>query len=848
MPAAPSPTSASRTGGPRTCPSRKGQWNFDEIRFTYYRDRVAGLRGLQGRPARLLAREQRQGLGHRLRLRRGQARPRQEAAAADRRVAPMQAFAFNLRRPQFQDPRVRQAFNLAFDFEWANKQLFYDQYVRVSSYFDNSELKATGLAAGPRAGDPERGRGATCRPRSSPPSGRTRSTSRPKTARKHLAQAAKLLAEAGWKPKDGVLTTRDGVQLTAEFLLVQPDFERIVLPYKAALEKLGIKATCASSTPRSTSAASTPSTSTSSWRASPQSLSPGNEQRDFWGSEAADKEGSRNVIGIKNPAVDKLIDRSSSPRIAPSWSPPRARSTACCSGTTTSCRSGICPSSAWRIGTCSAGRTSCPRAAPSFLRVWWYDEAAAKRLADARGNERHARRQACGMTACRSCRPGVGCLPLAAGALPAGAARSRPPSRGTACPPSASSSIRPTSSISTTSIPTRPRAAASPPSAPARITTFDSFNSFILKGDAAQGLELLLRQPDGARLRRARCRLRPGRAHRPSVAADGMSVTFRLRPEAKFADGIADHRRRRRLLLQHPQGEGPPALPRRSCATSIKVEALDPLHRALHLQGHADARPAADRGRRCRSCPRPTTPRASSSRPRSSRRWARAPTRSATSSRAPSSPTSAATTTGPRTCRSTAAASTSTRSATSTSATAPPRSRASRPAPTTCARSSPRATGPPPTTSRPSRRAASCALTLPDEKPVRRAGLLPQHAPGQVRRSARAQGARLRLRLRVDQQEPLLRPLHAHRELLRELRHEGRRQAGARRSWRCSSRSATSCRRRCSSEPYTVRRSRTASRRRTAKPAARGRRKPARVRPAAERRRTASASTPRARC
>jgi microcin C transport system substrate-binding protein len=131
----------------------------------------------------------------------------------------------------------------------------------------------------------------------------------PQDARKHLGEAAKLLAEAGWTPKNGVLTNAKGEELTAEFLLVQPDFERIVQPYKAVLDKLGIKA-------------SLRIVDTSQYQrrhdtfdfdiivaSFPQSESPGNEQRDFWGSEAADKEGSRNVIGIKNPAVDKLIDR-----------------------------------------------------------------------------------------------------------------------------------------------------------------------------------------------------------------------------------------------------------------------------------------------------------------------------------------------------------------------------------------------------------------------------------------------------------------------------------------------------------------------------------------------------------
>ena len=220
----------------------------------------------------------------------------------------MQSFAFNIRRPQFQDPRVRRAFNLAFDFEWANKNLFYDQYARIGSYFDNSELKATGLPQGRELEILKEVKDQV------PPEVFTTEWKNPvnvtpEDARKHLGEAAKLLAEAGWHAKNGVLTNAQGAELTAEFLLVQPDFERIVLPYKAALDKLGIKA-------------SLRIVDTSQYQrrhdtfdfdiivaSFPQSESPGNEQRDFWGSEAADKEGSRNVIGIKNPAIDKLIDK-----------------------------------------------------------------------------------------------------------------------------------------------------------------------------------------------------------------------------------------------------------------------------------------------------------------------------------------------------------------------------------------------------------------------------------------------------------------------------------------------------------------------------------------------------------
>ena len=299
-------------------------------------------------------------------------------------VAPMQAFAFNTRRPQFKDPRVRHAFNLAFDFEWANRNLFYDQYTRIGSFFDNSELKASGLPQGRELEILNEVRSEV------PPEVFTQEWKNPvnrapNDARKHLAMAAKLLGEAGWHPKGGALVNDKGVQLSAEFLLVQPDFERIVLPYKAALEKLGVKANVRI-------------VDTSQYirrvetfdfdimvASFAQSESPGNEQRDFWGSAAADKDGSRNVVGIKNPAVDKLIDKIILAKhrddlvaatraldrvllwnhyVVPQWHLPFVRM------------------ALWDMYRRPA---KLPSRNPSFLRVWWYDEGAAKRIADARG-------------------------------------------------------------------------------------------------------------------------------------------------------------------------------------------------------------------------------------------------------------------------------------------------------------------------------------------------------------------------------------------------------------------------------------------------------------------------------
>ena len=129
-------------------PVAKGQWNFDEIRFDYFRDRVPAFEAFKATQLDYWPEYSAKTWAMAYdfdAVKRGWVKREQFPVST---VAPMQAFAFNIRRPQFQDPRVRRAFNLAFDFEWSNKNLFYDQYARVGSYFDNSELKAIGLPNG----------------------------------------------------------------------------------------------------------------------------------------------------------------------------------------------------------------------------------------------------------------------------------------------------------------------------------------------------------------------------------------------------------------------------------------------------------------------------------------------------------------------------------------------------------------------------------------------------------------------------------------------------------------------------------------------------------------------------
>ncbi len=228
-----------------------------------------------------------------------------------KQVEGMQCWVFNLRRAKFQDARVRQAFNHAFDFEWANTNLFYGQYKRSRSYFNNSEMEAKGLpdAAELAILDPLKDK--------LPPEVFTTEYANPvnpnsQERRKNLRQAAKLLNEAGWtvtqNGNKSVLQNAKGEQLTVEFLIDSPLFERIALPYQQQLELLGIGVRLRTID----SAQYTRQVETFDFDVIVgnfgQSLSPGNEQREFWGSEAAKRNGSRNVIGISDPAVDSLIE------------------------------------------------------------------------------------------------------------------------------------------------------------------------------------------------------------------------------------------------------------------------------------------------------------------------------------------------------------------------------------------------------------------------------------------------------------------------------------------------------------------------------------------------------------
>ncbi|GGE33324.1 ABC transporter substrate-binding protein [Agaricicola taiwanensis] len=291
-------------------PVNRGINNFDEISYDYFRDRTVALEAFKADQFdyNLEASAKEWATSYKF--------PAVEQGKVklemfeDSGSGIMQAFAFNIRREKFADPRVRRAFNLTLDFEEMNRTLFYGQYKRIDSYFFGTELASSGIPQGLEREILETVKDDI------PPEVFTKPYTNPtgtgrEVMREHLLEARRLLKEAGWDIPDGerVLKNAKGQPLTVEFLLVQPSFERVVLFMKPSLERLGIQVNVRivdDSQYVNRVRGRDYDVIVTGWA---QSLSPGNEQRYFWGSGAADDPGSQNFVGIKNPAVDKLIDR-----------------------------------------------------------------------------------------------------------------------------------------------------------------------------------------------------------------------------------------------------------------------------------------------------------------------------------------------------------------------------------------------------------------------------------------------------------------------------------------------------------------------------------------------------------
>ncbi|HEY1257970.1 MAG TPA: extracellular solute-binding protein [Stellaceae bacterium] len=289
-------------------PVGKGRFNVDAIRYDYYRDATVALEAFKAGQYDLRLENSSKDWAT------GYNSPALRAGLIKKEAIPnqlpsgMQGFGYNLRRPIFQDPRVREALAYAFDFEWSNKNLFYGAYTRTRSYFDNSELAATGVPKGEELKILEPFRGQI------PEAVFTTEYDPPKydgsgNIREGLRKALKLLKEAGWSFKgEKLVNDKTGQPFEFEFLLDNPQFERIVLPFADNLKRMGI-----------TARVRTVDTAQYQRRMETfdydmtvvlfgESLSPGNEQREYFGSAAADQQGSGNLLGVKSKVVDQLIE------------------------------------------------------------------------------------------------------------------------------------------------------------------------------------------------------------------------------------------------------------------------------------------------------------------------------------------------------------------------------------------------------------------------------------------------------------------------------------------------------------------------------------------------------------
>nr|WP_092007479.1 extracellular solute-binding protein [Polaromonas sp. OV174] len=289
-------------------PSRKGQFNFDRITFKIYLDETSRFEGLKAGEYDFLREFISRNWARQYTGKQFSSGELVKRAFENRNPGDFQGYVFNLRKPKFQDVRVRQAIGLAMDFEWMNRQLFYGLYKRVNGYFPNSEFHAEGLPKPDELAllEPLR---AKLNPAVFGPVPLSPSTTPPGSLRENLRQAQALLKEAGWTYRDGALRNAQGEAFTMEFLNDQPSLIRIVGPFQKALEKLGIGMTYRvvdfSLSKQKLDGFDFEVTTLRL----PGSTAPGGELLELFGSKAAATPGSSNLWGIADPAVDALLQK-----------------------------------------------------------------------------------------------------------------------------------------------------------------------------------------------------------------------------------------------------------------------------------------------------------------------------------------------------------------------------------------------------------------------------------------------------------------------------------------------------------------------------------------------------------
>ncbi|MBA3772802.1 MAG: ABC transporter substrate-binding protein [Ramlibacter sp.] len=289
-------------------PTRKGHFNFDRITFKIYLDETSRFEGLKAGEFDFLREFTSRNWARQYKGKQFDSGELVKRAFENRNPGDFQGYVFNLRKPKFQDIRVRKAIGLAMDFEWMNRQLFYNLYKRVNGYFPNSEFHAEGPPKPDELAllEPLRSK---LNPEVFGPAFVSPGTAPPRSLRENLRQAQALLKEAGWTYRDGALRNANGEPFTIEFLNDQPGLIRIVAPFEKALAKLGIQwqyrqVDFSLSKQRMDSFDFELTT-----RRIPGSVAPGGELLELFGSKAAATPGSSNYWGISDPAVDAILQK-----------------------------------------------------------------------------------------------------------------------------------------------------------------------------------------------------------------------------------------------------------------------------------------------------------------------------------------------------------------------------------------------------------------------------------------------------------------------------------------------------------------------------------------------------------
>jgi microcin C transport system substrate-binding protein len=288
-------------------PARKGMFNFGRINYRFYKDDVARLEAFKAGEFDVVVEMSAKNWA------RSYKGPKFDSGEIVKRElthsngAGMQGFVMNLRRPQFQDVRVRKALDLALDYEWMNRQLFFNSYKRIYSFFNNSPMAATGLPSADELTlleplrsqlDPAVFGPAPIPPRTDPPG----------SLRANLLQAVELFRQAGWTYRDGALRNAKGEPFAFEIIDDQSAMSRVISVYVRNLQKLGIQVTQRTSDYALIQKRMDDFDFDMTSIRFPDVSSPGNEMFDMFGSKAADEKGSNNAWGLKDPAVDRLVE------------------------------------------------------------------------------------------------------------------------------------------------------------------------------------------------------------------------------------------------------------------------------------------------------------------------------------------------------------------------------------------------------------------------------------------------------------------------------------------------------------------------------------------------------------